>query len=66
MAIVNRCMPWPLAVFCLLDNGTHDWHGDGPEAGRLACRAHDRVMLTWRRLMPRSESRFNRKHLEAS
>jgi hypothetical protein len=38
-----RCMPWPLAVLCWLDNrkGPHD------ETAGLACRAHDTAMRFW-------------------
>ena len=45
-----RCMPWPLAVLCWLDDRWHEHHDDGPEAWRLSCRAHDRVMRVWLRL----------------
>ena len=56
-----RCMPWPLAVFCWLDDISHARHRDGSEATRLACRAHDRVMTAWWHLLPRSEAKFDRR-----
>ena len=41
-----RCMPWPLALLCLLDSRAHgrrDW--DAPP-GR-ACHVHDRAIRGW-------------------
>jgi len=56
-----RCMPWPLAVLCWLDNrkGPHD------ETAGMACRAHDTAMRCWWKCFPGSERRFNRKWLKA-
>lgn len=58
-AVISRCMPWPLAAFCRLDNlsGKHE-----TEAGPL-CRAHDFVMVRWCLMFPRSEAKFMRKLL---
>lgn len=55
-------MPWPLAVLCWLDNRMHD-HAHGPG---LACKAHDKVMIAWWKMLPRGESKFNKDHLGAS
>jgi hypothetical protein len=59
-------MPWPLALACLIDDAGHERNRDGGESARLACRAHDAVMIAWWKLLPRSERRFNRRHLGAS
>ena len=45
-----RCMPWPLAVLCWLDNRGHAARGDGPEGSVLACRAHDKTLALWRKV----------------
>ena len=58
-------MPWPLGLACCADNWSHDRHADGPEADRLICRIHDRVMFAWWRTFPQSEAKFNREHLGA-
>ena len=47
---MDRCMPWPLAVFCWADNISHDRHGDGPEVSRPGCRIHDAVLAAWLRV----------------
>lgn len=63
---MNRCMPFPLGVICLLDNRSHERHGDGPEVTRAVCHVHDGVMVWWWRLAPWSTHRFDRKHLGVS
>ena len=55
---MNRCMPWPLAVLCVLDN-LHGPHQDG--RGKL-CALHDMVMTWWAIRFPASEARFSARH----
>ena len=50
-------MPWPLAVFCWLDNR----HGPHDDTAGLSCLVHDAVMMCWWKWFPRSEARFNRR-----
>ena len=47
----DRCMPWPLALLCWLDNRAHDRCGSavGDESKRL-CRAHDAALSAWVRV----------------
>jgi hypothetical protein len=42
-----RCMPWPLAVLCWLDNRAHDRRGGGPDGSDLLCQAHDGMLSLW-------------------
>lgn len=54
-----RCMPWPLAVLCWLDN----LYGPHSETAGLFCRAHDAVMVCWWKWFPAWEARFSRRLL---